>query len=128
MAWASGHGFVPMLASLAREQGVSAYVGDGENLWPSVHRLDAARIYRLALEHGARRVAPSTRWPTRVSRFWRIAEAIGEQLGLPIQVRFPQAEAAGHFGPLSRVDCGQRSGVQHPDQGTPGMGAEGNPV
>ena len=93
------HGFVPMLASVAREKGVSAYVGDGANLWPSVHRVDAARVYRLALERGARNEAYHAVAEEGVS-YRQIAEAIGLQLGLPVKSLTPE-EAAAHFGGLA---------------------------
>ena len=93
------HGFVPMLAGIAREKGVSAYVGDGENLWPSVHRLDAARVYRLALEQGMQGV-PFHAVADEGVPFRQIAEAIGEQLGIPTK-SVSSEQAAGHFGPLA---------------------------
>ena len=99
-------GFVPMLINIAREKGVSAYIGDGGNRWNAVHRLDAARVFRLALEN-----------PTARKNFHAVAEeavllrdiaaVIGRRLNLPV-VSKPGADAAAHFGwfaHFAQVDC-----------------------
>ena len=98
------HGFVPMLAALARDTGVSAYVGDGGNLWPSVHRNDAARLYRLALERGGRGEAFHAVAEEGVP-FRSIAEAIGRQVGVPAR-SLPDDEAEAHFGGLAKWAAG----------------------
>ncbi|TVT60948.1 SDR family oxidoreductase, partial [Amycolatopsis rhizosphaerae] len=93
------NGFIPTLISLARSKGVSAYVGDGANRWPAVHTLDAARLYRLALESapaGSRLHAVDDEGIT----FRQIAEGIGRGLNLPV-VSIPPTEAEAHFGFLS---------------------------
>ena len=100
------HGFVPILINTAREKGVSAYIGDGKNRWTAVHRLDAARLYRLALEKGA---AGGTFHGVAEEgiAFRDIAEIIGRHLNIPVVSKSPE-EAAGHFGwfaTFAGIDC-----------------------
>lgn len=93
-------GFVAVLASLARERGVSGYIGDGSGHWPAVHRTDAARMVRLALEqapagsrvHGVAEEGIGTR---------DIARAIGDYLGVPT-ASIAAEDADDHFGWMAR--------------------------
>lgn len=93
------NGFMAMLVALAREKGVSAYLGDGANRWPAVHRLDAARLFRLAVEH-----APAGSVLHGVAEegiaLRDVAEVIGRHLHVPVVSLAPEA-AAGHFGWLA---------------------------
>ncbi|MDE3156218.1 MAG: SDR family oxidoreductase, partial [Acidobacteriota bacterium] len=89
-------GLVTYAVEVAREKGLSAFVGDGANRWPAVHRLDAARLYRLAFEKGTAGVryhaVAEEGVPVR-----DIAEVIGRRLDVPV-VSQSAAEAAAHFG------------------------------
>lgn len=93
------HAFVPAMIETARRQGFSAYIGEGANRWPAVHRLDAAHLFRLALE----KATPGSRLhgvaeegiPVR-----DIAETIAQGLGIPLR-SISADEAAAHFGWLA---------------------------
>jgi nucleoside-diphosphate-sugar epimerase len=94
------HGFIPILVRLAREQGVSAYVGDGDNCWSGVYRRDAAAVYRLALENGVTEAVYHAVACESVS-FKERAEAIGRQLHLPVESR-----ERAHFGWFANMAAG----------------------
>ena len=98
-------GFVPSLIGLARERGASGYVGDGANRWPAVHRLDAAHLFRLALEG-----APAGTRLHAVAEegvaFLDIAKVIGRHLHVPVaSVAAEQAETdLGWLGYVAALD------------------------
>ena len=99
-------GFVPNLIGLAREKGMSAYIDEGRNSWTAVHRLDAAHLFRLALEKGA----AGARYhgvDEESIPFREIAEAIGNGLNVPVVSKAGE-EAAEHFSwfaAFAGLDC-----------------------
>ena len=92
---------MPSLINIARAKGVSAFVEDGSNRWPAVHRLDAASLYRLALEKAPAGSRLIGRAEAGVP-FRDIAEVIGKHLNLPV-VSIARAEADAHFGFLGAL-------------------------
>jgi nucleoside-diphosphate-sugar epimerase len=92
------HGFVPRLISVAREKGFSAFIGDGSNRWNAVHRLDAAHLYRLALESAPKGSTLDGVGDEAVP-FRDIASVIGRCLDLPV-VSIGREEAEAHLGPF----------------------------
>jgi nucleoside-diphosphate-sugar epimerase len=106
------HGFIPALIGIARDKGISAYPGDGSNRWCAVHRLDAAHLFRLALEE-----APAgTRLhgvADEAVPFRDIAAVIGWHLNLPVTA-ISREEAEGHFtwmAPFALLDSPASSAV-----------------
>jgi nucleoside-diphosphate-sugar epimerase len=91
------HGFIPRLINIARETGISVYQDEPLNYWPAVHRLDAAKLYRLALEKAA---PGGIRYHAAAEQgilFKDIASAIGQALNVPVIAK-NQDDAAAHFG------------------------------
>lgn len=108
---AGDHGFLPTLIGVARERGTSAFIGDGRNRWPAVHRLDAAHLFRLALEDapaGSRLHATAQEGVS----FREIAEVIGRHLDVPV-LGVDAEDAARHFGWISSV-----AGLDNPTSST----------
>jgi nucleoside-diphosphate-sugar epimerase len=89
------HGFVPILIKIAREKQASAFIGTGANRWPAVHRLDAARVYKLALYEAARGAYYHAVAEEGVP-YREIAEVIGRRLKVPVVGQNPE-QAAAHF-------------------------------
>lgn len=92
-------GFVSLMIEAAKRNGVSGYVGDGQNRWPAVHQKDAARLFRLGIEKAPHSLRAHAAAEEGVA-IRAIAETIGETLGLPVR-SLNEAEAAEHFGFLA---------------------------
>jgi len=95
------HGFIPILIAMAREKGVSAYIGEGRNRWAGVHRLDTGRLYRLATEPAYHAVADEG------ASFKDIAAVIGRRLGVPVESR--DREHFGWFADFAGADMAASS-------------------
>ncbi|WP_159470504.1 SDR family oxidoreductase [Dyadobacter sp. 3J3] len=93
---AGDHGFIPILIGIAREKGISVFKEDGQNYWPAVHRLDAAKLYRLALEKAPAGIVRYHAAAEEGIAFREIAGAIGEGLNVPVVSKSVE-EAAQHF-------------------------------
>jgi nucleoside-diphosphate-sugar epimerase len=93
---AGDHGFLPIVIGLAKEKGVSAYIGEGNNHWWGVHRLDAAVVYRLIIEKQPAQKVYHAVAEESIS-FKQIATAIGKGLQVPV-VSKEGADADAHFG------------------------------
>lgn len=100
------HGFIPILVRLAKQTGVSAYLGEGGNRWSGVYRRDAARVYRLALESGVTSPVYHAVADEAVA-FKAIAETIGKRLGLPVESR--DREHFGWFAMMAGTDMSASS-------------------
>lgn len=98
---AGDKGFIPMIVEVARQKRVAAYVGDGANHWPAVHREDAARLYRLAIERAPAGSVLHGNAEQGIA-LKAIAETIGQGLGIPTK-SVPAAEAGAHFGWIAVV-------------------------
>lgn len=94
------HGFVPYLIGLARQKGEAAYLGEGLNRWPAVHRLDAARLFRLAVEQGQAGARYHGVGDEGIA-FRDLAAIIGQHLNVPVVSKAAE-EAADHFGWMAR--------------------------
>jgi len=95
------HGFIPILVRLAKQTGVSAYLGEGGNHWSGVYRRDAARVYRLALERGVTSPVYHAVADEAVA-FKAVAETIGKRLGVPVESR--DREHFGWFAMMAGAD------------------------
>ena len=116
------NGFMATLVGIARDKGVSGYIGDGANRWPAVHRLDAARLFRLALEKApagsALHAVADEGVPVR-----DIAEVIGRHLDVPVASISPE-DAGEHFGWLARLPRRRQPGLQRADPRAAGLAAD----
>jgi len=92
---AGDHGFVPMIIGMSREKGESAYIGEGDNQWPAVHRSDAASLYRLIVEKQPEQKTFHAVAETGIP-FREIAETIGKGLDIPV-VSKTGDDIAAHF-------------------------------
>jgi len=100
------HGFVPILINIARQKGVAAYIGDGQNRWNAVHRLDAAHLYRLVMENAKAGVKFHGVAEEGIA-FKAITQAIGQKLNIPVESISPEqaTEQFGWFAGFAGIDA-----------------------